>query len=64
MLIKSVNHNVLGNGILYNLSPDCVWKAVVNLADAINYYAGISHCVFHSYPLPNLEHTQDLVDIE
>lgn len=64
MLIKLVNHNVLVNGILYNFSPDSVWKAVVNLADAVNYYAGISHYVFHSSPLPNSEHTQDLVDIE
>lgn len=45
MLIKLVNHNVLGNGILYNLSPDSVWKGVVNLVDAVNYYGGISHYV-------------------
>lgn len=63
MLIKSVNHNVLGNGILYNLSPDCVWKAV-DPADAINYSAGISHYVFHFYSLTNSEHTQDLVGTE
>lgn len=63
--MKSVNHNILVNGILCtsSLFPDGL-EVVVNLVAVMNCYAGISHEVLDSYPLCSSEQTEDLVDIE
>lgn len=61
--MKSVNHNILVNGILCSLFPDCL-KVVVNLVTVMNCYAGIAHEVPDFCPLSSSERTEDLVDID